>query len=47
MNTDTKQNINFNIYIRTNAATRVNNHTYLHFHDGVNSTPIPMGFAIY
>ena len=43
MNTDTKQNINANIHIRTNADTRVNNHAYLHFRDGINSTPILMG----
>ena len=43
MNTDTKQNINTSIYIRTNADTSVNNHTYLHFHAGINSTPIQMG----
>ena len=47
MNTDTKQNIRANIYIRTNADTSVNNHIYLHFHAGINSTPTPMGFAIY
>ena len=41
MNTDTKQNINTSIYIRTNADTSVNNH--LHFHAGINSTPIQMG----
>ena len=43
MNTDTKQNINANIYIRTNADTSVNNRAYLHFHAGINSTPILMG----
>ena len=43
MNTDTKQNINANIYIRTNADTSVNNRTYLHFHAGIYSTPILMG----
>ena len=43
MNTDTKQNINASIYIRTNADTSVNNHTYLHLHAGISSTPILMG----
>ena len=43
MHTDTKQNINASIYIRTNADTSVNNHTYLHLHAGINSTPILMG----
>ena len=43
MNTDTKQNINANIYIRTNADTSVNNRTYLHFRAGIKSTPILMG----
>ena len=46
MNTDTKQNINASIYIRTNADTSVNNHTYLHLHAGINSTHTN-GFAIY
>ena len=47
MNTDAKQNIHANIYIRTNGVTNVNNHIYLHFHAGLNNAPIPMGFAIY
>ena len=40
---NTKQNINANIYNRTNADTSVINHTYLHFHAGINSTRILMG----
>ena len=43
MNTDTIQNINTSIYIRINADTSVNNHTYLHFHVGINSTPKQTG----
>ena len=43
MNTDTKQNINASIYTRTNADTSVNDHTYLHLHAGINSTPILLG----
>ena len=42
MNTDTKQKINANICNRTNADTSVDNHTYLHFHAGINSTGILM-----
>ena len=40
MNTDTKQNINANTYIRTNADTSANNHTYLYFHAGIKNTSI-------
>ena len=43
MNTDTKQNINANIHVRTNTDTSVNNHTNLHFHAGIKSTRILMG----
>ena len=46
MNTNTKHVINADIYIRTNADTCVNHHSYLHFHTGINSAPIPMRFAM-
>ena len=38
MNTDTEHNINATVYIRISSDTSVNNHAYLHFCAGINST---------